>query len=147
MDTGGSDARFQLAQWQWFVFRFFVYCLPVFFFGVAIYCFIKHVPNSHSIVPKSVIALINALGFFLWCSRLDLAVSSPKTNVKEKRLVVIGLPIIVVLIALLMILLSSSRELSMTGDGQPLLPMFWLLMGIFAWVFARERSNSKVTTP
>jgi hypothetical protein len=137
MRKSASPAEFQLTKLHLWTFRVFLYSFPIAFLCSAIYCYIHHIPNPRSVVPKSVICLVSAIALGLYINVLDVSL---RTTPKEKRQITIGVLIVVPLVWLVILLVRNNSEFNFTGDGDPIFPILWLFLAIARWSLGHQKS-------
>lgn len=135
----GSD--FRLSKWQLWLFRIFVYSIPICFFCVAVYCLVKNIPNPRSIVPKYILVFIMGVTFVLYASSGDMILRSRKSTSKERKGVVLGCFILVALFWIAILLLRNNTQFNLTGDGEPTFRFLWFFLGICHWSSCRNKHN------
>ena len=109
--------EFELTKRRLWLFRIAMYSIPIGFLCSAIYCFVYHVPNPRSVVPKSVILLIEAVTFAMYICQIELSIRGPKAKPNELRFVTAIVPFLALLLWVLVFALRNNPAIAFTGEA------------------------------
>lgn len=134
-----KEPNIPIPAWQLWVLRLSLFSIPIAFFCSAVYCFVNHVPNPRSVIPKSVICPITAMTFAFAILMIDRQVQTNSISSKEKRIVLVVGPIIVALIWIIAYSLRNNSQFDPTGDGEPVFPILCFAMACTKWLVHRDK--------
>jgi hypothetical protein len=133
-NTERAEPEFRVTIAQVWLFQVLVFSIPLAFLCTAIYCHLNQVPNPRSMVPKSIILLLDATAFILYAAQFELHITNPNTSSKGRRNWYISTIIAVPIFWILVISLRQNSQVSFTGDGDPVFPTMLVIFALLRFI-------------
>lgn len=129
-----NELEYHLTTAQTWLYRVLVFSIPISFLCTAIYCQLNHVPNPRSVVPKSIILLMDAAAFAMYFAQFELHILSAYTSGKERRNWYVSTIVVVPVFWIIVIALRGNSQVSFTGDGDPVFPTMLVLFALLRFI-------------